>query len=215
MRSAGKTWPREGSRRSRASLRGRRLRRLRQQRRDCHEAARTRGRGASAAPTDYEPANGAVSRRWRGAARAAALWAALVFAVVPAAAQTPTATTGVVSGAVTDSSGAMLPGVAVVLTEVGTNTTREAVTSTSGRYLFVNVLPGRYQIKATLEGFQQTIVSEFVVEVNKSHTVDVKLEVGRVTESVEVAGATAVSLQKNDSSVINTLSADTVLSCRT
>jgi hypothetical protein len=172
---------------------------------------RTRGRGTSAAPTDNEPANSAPRRRIRGAPLAAAVWAALVFAVVPAAAQTPTATTGIVSGAVADASGAMLPGVAVVLTELGTNTARETVTSASGRYVFVNVLPGRYQIKATLEGFQQTIVPELIVEVNKSHAVDLKLEVGRVSESVEVAGATAVVLQRNDSSVINTLSADTVL----
>ena len=57
---------------------------------------RTRGRGTSAAPIDYEPANCAPRRRVGGAAQAAAVWAALVFAVAPAFAQTPTATTGIV-----------------------------------------------------------------------------------------------------------------------
>src|SRR5262249_33360423 len=165
----------------------------------------------TAALTAHEPAKSASRKRLRGVMIAAAVLAAMASAVLPAAAQTPTATTGIVTGAVTDSSGAMLPGVAVVATGGGHHTTREAVTSASGRYLFVNVLPGHYQIKATLEGFQQTIVPELVVEVNKSHAVDLKLEVGRVTESVEVAGSTAVVLQRNDSSVINTLSADTVL----
>jgi len=76
---------------------------------------RTRARARTAALTAHEPANNAPRKRRRGVMLAAAVWAAMVGAVLPAAAQTPTATTGIVSGAVADPSGAMLPGVAVVL----------------------------------------------------------------------------------------------------
>jgi hypothetical protein len=134
----------------------------------------------------------------------------LTLGAVPSAAQTPTATTGVVSGVVTDASGGVLPGVTVELTDLSTNTSHETVTSESGHYAFSNLLPGRYGVKATLEGFQQAVLPELRVEVNKAHNVDLKLGVGNVTESVNVIGGAAVVLQHNDSSVINTMSSDTV-----
>ena len=89
------------------------------------------------------------------------------FAVVmglsfTAAAQTATSTTGVVVGVVSDATGAVLPGVTVVLTDLNTNSPRETVTSESGHYSFANVLPGKYKLSATLEGFQQTIVPEII-----------------------------------------------------
>ena len=68
-----------------------------------------------------------------------------------------------------------------------------------------------YKLAATLQGFQQTIVPEIVVEVNKSNSVDVKLGVGQVSEAVEVTGSAAVALQHNDSTVTNTMSEQTVL----
>jgi hypothetical protein len=140
-----------------------------------------------------------------------AAFAIVMGVAFTAAAQTATSTTGVVVGVVSDATGAVLPGVTVVLTELNTNTPREAVTSESGHYSFANVLPGKYKLTATLEGFQQTIVPEIVVEVNKSNSVDVKLGVGQVSEAVEVTGSAAVALQHNDSTVTNTMSELTVL----
>jgi carboxypeptidase family protein len=136
---------------------------------------------------------------------------AVGLAGAPSWAQTPTATTGVVSGVVTDASGGVLPGVAVVLTDLNTNAARETATSASGHYAFANVLPGRYRVQASLQGFQQAVLPSLTVEVNKSHNVDLRLEVGQVTESVDVTGALGAVLQLNDSTVINTLSEQTVL----
>ena len=120
----------------------------------------------------------------------------------PAAAQTATSTTGVVSGVVSDATGGVLPGVTVLLTDLNTSAARETVTSESGHYSFANVLPGRYRLVATLAGFQQTIVPEIAVEVNKSQSVDLKLGVGRVTEAVEVRGGAAAVLQLNAANFI-------------
>src|SRR4051812_15230595 len=93
----------------------------------------------------------------RRAVRAAALCLMAVgILACPAAnalAQTPTATTGVVSGVVTDASGGVLPGAVVELTDLSTNASHETVTSESGHYAFSNVLPGRYRVKASLQGF--------------------------------------------------------------
>ena len=108
----------------------------------------------------------------------------LLLIPTTAAAQTATATTGVVSGIITDSTGGVLPGVAIVLIDENTGASRETVSTDSGHYSFISVLPGRYRITATLQGFQQTLISDVVVEVNKILSVDVKLAVGQLTESV-------------------------------
>ena len=167
---------------------------------------------ATAAPALAPPSGAGRSPSWVRAARVLASIAVVMGLLTPsAAAQTATSTTGVVTGVVSDATGAVLPGVAVVLTDLNTSAARETVTSASGHYSFANVLPGRYSLAATLQGFQQTIVPEIAVEVNKSQSVDVRLGVGNVTEAVEVRGGAAAVLQHNDSTVINTMSEQTVL----
>jgi hypothetical protein len=175
------------------------------------------------AKIERKPSIAATARAWAllsGAGRKPSwLWfaralpsiaVAMGLAAGPAAAQTATSTTGVVVGVVSDATGAVLPGVTVVLTDLSTSISRETVTSASGHYSFANVLPGRYRLTATLEGFQQSVVPSMAVEVNKSQSVDVKLGVGQFTESVEVAGGAAAVLQHSDSTVTNTMSEQTV-----
>lgn len=144
---------------------------------------------------------------------AVSLLVLLVAAVcaAPAGAQTATATTGVVQGTVRDGSGGVIPGVTVVLTDANTSTARETVTNASGFYAFSNLLPGQYNLNATLAGFQQSAVRDITVEVNKTQAVDVRLGIGPLSESVEVQADRAAALQQNDSTVVNTLSAETVL----
>ena len=154
---------------------------------------------------------GTWTLRHRHAVAGAMLMASLLLGLGSnSAAQTATATTGVVSGTVTDATGGVLPGVTVVLTDTNTSGTRETVSSDSGHYAFISVLPGRYRVTASLQGFQQTNVSDLVVEVNKIFTVDVKLTVGNLTETVEVSAGAAVALQLNDSTIVNTLNEETV-----
>ncbi|MEX2663562.1 MAG: carboxypeptidase-like regulatory domain-containing protein, partial [Vicinamibacterales bacterium] len=159
---------------------------------------------------------GPVRRRpWGGrglaAVRVAVGLGLALLAGVPAGAQTATATTGVIQGTIRDSSGGVMPGVTVVLTDLNTNTARETVTAETGFYAFSNLLPGRYRLTATLPGFQQAVVSDVAVEVNRTQAVDLRLGVGQVSEAVEVAGGAAAALQQNDSTVLNTMSQQTVL----
>lgn len=152
-----------------------------------------------------------TDRPWRAVGLAGAVaWSLLLGSLTTAAAQTATATTGVVSGTISDSTGGVLPGVTIVLTDLNTSAAREAVSSESGHYSFVSVLPGRYRLTATLQGFQQTNVSDLLVEVNKILSVDVRLGVGNLTETVEVSAGAAVALQLNDSTIVNTLNEETV-----
>ena len=86
------------------------------------------------------------------------LSALLTLVPVPSTAQTVTAT---LVGTATDSSGALVPGVGVTVTQLSTNIARKTATSDSGNYSFSQLQPGLYRISAEREGFKHTVVSQF------------------------------------------------------
>lgn len=116
-----------------------------------------------------------------------------------AAAQT--VTTGTVLGTVADPSGAAVADADVVLKNTATNAQVTQKTNSSGQYTFPNVVPGSYQISVQKQGFRTTEVSGLTVDVSKSYTVDVKLELGQISESVTVSTEARVELQTTDAQV--------------
>src|SRR6185369_9514098 len=96
------------------------------------------------------------------------------------------ATSGAVSGTVTDPSGAVVPLATVELTSTDTNAVQTTQTNASGQYTFSGVRPGGYKITVKLTGFRVSSVPALTVEVNKSSEIDFKLEVGADTQVVEV-----------------------------
>ncbi len=113
--------------------------------------------------------------------------------------------TGQVSGTVLDASGAIVAGAKVTLKQQGTETTRESGTSNEGRYVFPNVQPATYLVQAEAQGFTPQKV-RVTVAVGGRVTVDIKLEIGKVGESVTVVeNATNVNLETQTlQTVINT-----------
>jgi len=113
--------------------------------------------------------------------------AALVFCLcaIPtrAAAQ---AVTGTLLGNITDSSGGAVPGVSVTATEVQTNVSRTTVSNEAGHYTFTSLPNGRYAVSGELQGFKKVIRQNVEVEVNTTVRVDMVLEVGAMTEAVNV-----------------------------
>jgi hypothetical protein len=95
-------------------------------------------------------------------------------------------TQGGVHGAVTDASGAAIAGVKVLLTNEGTSEARNAVTNSSGFYDFSNVVPATYSVTAESPSFKKFERRNVLVGTQEYLTVDVRLEVGNVTESVLV-----------------------------
>ena len=83
----------------------------------------------------------------------------LISVALPAAAQTPS---GEISGTVVDSSGSVLPGVRVTLTNTATNAIRLTQTNESGLYVFPAVPPGTYSLKVELEGFSGGMKAPFL-----------------------------------------------------
>ena len=97
-----------------------------------------------------------------------------------------------VSGVVQDSSGGVLPGVDVVLVNVGTASERRAVTNEAGLYNFPAVPVGDYRITASLSGFKSLTKSDVRVNAGVNIRVDVALEVGALSEVVQVEAATTL-----------------------
>jgi len=95
-------------------------------------------------------------------------------------------TQGGVRGAVTDSSGAAIPNVKVVLINEGTTIQREGVTNSAGLYDFQNVVPATYTVTAEAPSFKKFERRGILVATQEFLTVDVQMEVGKVTESVLV-----------------------------
>ena len=112
--------------------------------------------------------------------------------------------TGTVAGAVTDSSGAVVSGANVTLTDTSTNIVRTATTNAAGRYTYVDVNPGIYNIAVSKPGFSTTKTDSQEVKVGASVTLNMTLQVGGTNVVVEVQ-ATGNELQTMNATVGNTL----------
>lgn len=99
-------------------------------------------------------------------------------------------TFGTISGTVTDTSGAIIPGVQVTLTNLGTTEKRVTPTSADGFYQFVNLLPGSYRIDVEKTGFKHFIREPIVLQVQNSLQINVVLELGAVAQTVQVTAQT-------------------------
>src|SRR5215218_7445029 len=108
-----------------------------------------------------------------------------VSLVAPALARAQTGTSEI-GGKVTDPQGGVLPGVAIVVTNDDTGVFREVVTGASGSYFVSHMVPGHYRIHATLGGFRGLDRRNIVLEVGKTTTLDLVLEVGGINEAVTV-----------------------------
>jgi hypothetical protein len=98
-------------------------------------------------------------------------------------------TNGSIVGNVKDPSGAVLPGVTITVSNEDTKISRDVTTSQTGDYSASNLLPGSYSVTAKLAGFKTLIRPGVVVRLNQATTVDLVMDLGAVTQSVEVTGS--------------------------
>ncbi|HXK62006.1 MAG TPA: TonB-dependent receptor, partial [Acidobacteriota bacterium] len=107
---------------------------------------------------------------------------------------------GTITGVVTDPSGAVIPGANVTLTDLDRNQTLETVTGDEGTYTFANVTPGRYQVSVEMPGFSKSVSDQINLASQQTLRVDMALQVGEMSEIVEVRG-TAPLLKSEQGSV--------------
>jgi hypothetical protein len=111
---------------------------------------------------------------------------------------------GSIAGTVEDSTGAALPGTNVTITSVERQTSDTVVTNSSGNYLKERLLPGNYTVRAELSGFRPAAVNTVRVNLDAQTRVDMKLEVGQLTEAVEVTASEGQLLKTDRADVATT-----------
>jgi hypothetical protein len=115
--------------------------------------------------------------------------APLVLALLAASAASASAqSTATLQGAVTDSQGAVMPGVTVAAKNQATGIERTAVTDAAGQYVAASLPPGRYSVVAHLEGFQDQ-TRDVILDVAQTVEVNFRLGVAALAENVTVTGA--------------------------
>ncbi|MFZ1010185.1 MAG: carboxypeptidase-like regulatory domain-containing protein [Candidatus Sulfotelmatobacter sp.] len=109
-------------------------------------------------------------------------------------------TYGSIAGSVTDTSGASITDATVTLTNLGTQEKRTQSSGADGLYTFVNLFPGQYRVDVEKQGFKHFAQTAITVDVQQSTRVDAALQVGEVSQVVEVTSATPL-LQAETSSL--------------
>src|SRR5437899_6695936 len=107
----------------------------------------------------------------------------LFLAAIPSVAQLPT---GTILGVVKDSSGAVIPGTSLTITNIDTSLTRTGSSAEDGSYRFPALTVGRYRLEVTKEGFSALTRTGITLEVAQEATIDVTLEVGSAAQTVTV-----------------------------
>ncbi|MCL4854854.1 MAG: carboxypeptidase regulatory-like domain-containing protein, partial [Bryobacteraceae bacterium] len=105
--------------------------------------------------------------------------------------------TGSIVGAVTDPSGAVVPNAVLTIVNVNTNASRQARTDASGNYSVPFLPAGTYRLTSMASGFQQNVVDGVSLQVGQTSRVDVQLQVGDTSQTVEVQGLVAVLQTEN------------------
>jgi hypothetical protein len=132
-----------------------------------------------------------------------ALIALLCFGIVPLG--WGQFTEGNLAGTVEDSTGAAVVGAKVTVTSEETGATSSVQTDSIGYFRVQHLRPGKYDVRIQAPNFKTSVLSAVVVTVNSTTTADVKLQVGNVSELVEVTGAAAL-VQTDEARLSDTLS---------
>ena len=116
---------------------------------------------------------------------------------------------GTILGSVTDPTGAMITGAKVTILNEGTGLTRTVTTNSSGEYVAPSLPPGRYTVISEMGGFKTTTLSNLEVGVDQRVRIDVKLEVGALTESVSITAESPL-VQSSSSELGTTITDDQI-----
>src|SRR5947199_586919 len=101
-------------------------------------------------------------------------------------------TTAQISGTVRDPSGAVLPGADIKATQTATGAVRAVVSGEAGGYVLANLPIGPYLLEVSLPGFRTYVQTGIVLQVSSNPVINAVLEVGQVTETIEVAADPAL-----------------------
>ena len=137
--------------------------------------------------------------------------AAVILSIGAIAAVTTYAQTGTLAGTVTDPTGAGVPGAKVTAKNQGTASIRTALTNSSGTYLIPNVSVGNYDITMEKEGFNALNFQGVQLTVAQNLTLNGKLEVGAISQTVDVSGTSVAPINLEDAQLSNVVESRRIL----
>ncbi|MFN9299137.1 MAG: TonB-dependent receptor domain-containing protein [Acidobacteriota bacterium] len=127
-------------------------------------------------------------------------WCTILFMATISAILSPAQTFyGSLVGNVTDSTGSAIAQASVSLTNTATGDRRAAQTAADGAYQFVNLPPGQYRVEVEKSGFRRVLRDNITVEVQSAVRIDVALQVGDLTQTIEVSEQTPLLQTENAS----------------
>src|SRR5262245_28467763 len=113
---------------------------------------------------------------------------------------------GTITGTVTDSSGAAVPSAHVTVTNLATNANSTAVTTGDGVYSIVALPPGTYRVRIEKSGFKRAEIGQVAVVVGNTTAANVTMEIGQVSETVEIAAAAGGQVQTENAKISSQVS---------
>ena len=141
-------------------------------------------------------------RRWLGVG-------AVIVLLLAAATARAQSTTGTIAGRIADAQGFVMPG--VIVTATGSQGAKSAVTDGEGRFSLPLLTPGRYTVRAELQGFKTIDRSDIDVRLDQRVDLAMTMEIGDLTESVTVVGAPA-QLNPTSATITTNLDSSTLAS---
>lgn len=115
-----------------------------------------------------------------------------------------------IQGAVTDKTGAVIPGATVTLTDTSTNHTLTATTSGNGVYTFNALPPDRFTLTVDAPGFKKKTLNNVQIRPEQANSVNVQLDLGAATQSVTVNGAQAALLDTETATLSATVTSNEI-----
>jgi outer membrane receptor protein involved in Fe transport len=153
----------------------------------------------------FGSANNPRSARPRAVTRiTVALAILLVVSTLALNAQT---VTGTITGSVTDPTAAAIPDVRIAAISLETNLRYQAQSNSIGSYTVPFLPIGNYRVEAEAEGFKRSVLGPFQLEAAQTARVNIQLELGEVTESIEITGVAPI-LQTEDAQTGGTITAN-------
>ena len=136
---------------------------------------------------------------------------ALVLYASPALLRAQTASTAVLVGTLTDPTSGVVPDAEVELQDTASGFSRKTLSNPAGQYTFVALKPGHYTLTVRKDGFRKVIVSSIHLEVAKSFTLDLLLDIGEVSETSKIEAPVGAEMQTLDATVGEVISGQTLL----
>src|SRR6266852_7579832 len=115
----------------------------------------------------------------------------------------------ILSGTVTDASGAVIPNAQITATNTATGVSKDAIADAAGFYLIPNLLPGSYEVRVTAQGFSTVRQTNITLAVGAQQLLNFPMKVGQTSQTVEVTEA-APQIELTSSTLSGQIESETV-----